>query len=253
MRRGLDGFSCFLPGIVRFSSSTGAVSNLFGGEIARGKHLFPFRTEPLSLSAPMVLGGQPPGRVGRRRSYLRAAPEGRLFFYPLAAGGPPRLESLERAKRPDAAASRPDRGDGAERRRRGAVARSSQSRTGSGSIPYSPSVAKSIIRSAASSSRSLMSMSLPAWEASYGWPRTEPRFAGEIAGETHACDGEEMLLLGPPEMLPARTANSSPSRGSQCQLAVTERRFLRSSCRHHRGCRRIRRDLLRVGHVPGWR
>ena len=36
--------------------------------IARGIHLFPFRTEPLSLSAPMVLGPRGPGRVGRRRS-----------------------------------------------------------------------------------------------------------------------------------------------------------------------------------------
>ena len=35
--------------------------------MARGKHLFPFRTEPLSPSAPMVLGLKGPGRVGRRR------------------------------------------------------------------------------------------------------------------------------------------------------------------------------------------
>jgi hypothetical protein len=35
--------------------------------IARGKHLFPFRTEQLSPAAPMVLGPQGPGRVGRRR------------------------------------------------------------------------------------------------------------------------------------------------------------------------------------------
>ena len=35
--------------------------------IAAGVHLFPFRTEKLSPPAPMVLGGQPPGRVGRRR------------------------------------------------------------------------------------------------------------------------------------------------------------------------------------------
>src|SRR3954465_1601696 len=35
--------------------------------IAAGVHLFPFRTEQLSPPAPMVLGGQPPGRVGRRR------------------------------------------------------------------------------------------------------------------------------------------------------------------------------------------
>ena len=33
--------------------------------IARRIHLFPFRTQQLSFSAPMVLGGQPPGRVGR--------------------------------------------------------------------------------------------------------------------------------------------------------------------------------------------
>src|ERR1700704_6311617 len=39
--------------------------------MARGKHLFPFRTEPLSPSAPMVLGPQGPGRVGRRRFLLR--------------------------------------------------------------------------------------------------------------------------------------------------------------------------------------
>src|SRR3954453_23518309 len=40
--------------------------------IARGIHLFPFRTEQLSPSAPMVLGPQGPGRVGRRRLNLRA-------------------------------------------------------------------------------------------------------------------------------------------------------------------------------------
>ena len=41
--------------------------------IARGKHLFPFRTEPLSPSAPMVLGPQGPGRVGRRRFLLHSS------------------------------------------------------------------------------------------------------------------------------------------------------------------------------------
>src|SRR5947199_10127788 len=34
--------------------------------IAAGVHLFPFRTEKLSPLAPMVLGAQAPGRVGRR-------------------------------------------------------------------------------------------------------------------------------------------------------------------------------------------
>ena len=35
--------------------------------IAKGIHLFPYRTQKLSPSAPMVLGGRPPGRVGRCR------------------------------------------------------------------------------------------------------------------------------------------------------------------------------------------
>ncbi len=44
----------------------------FSAVIAAGVHLFPFRTEKLSPPAPMVLGGQPPGRVGRRRISSRA-------------------------------------------------------------------------------------------------------------------------------------------------------------------------------------
>src|SRR5918992_6052350 len=39
--------------------------------IAVGSHPFPFRTRKLSPPAPMVLGGRPPGRVGRRRSSHR--------------------------------------------------------------------------------------------------------------------------------------------------------------------------------------
>src|SRR5215208_386579 len=112
---------------MRFSSSTEAVSQFFGGEIARGKHLFPFRTEPLSLSAPMVLGGQPPGRVGRRRSYegppSRAAlfrgahPEGRLLLS--ARGGPTsqNWNAREAKRRCDPARLR-DRAGGAARPRR---------------------------------------------------------------------------------------------------------------------------------------
>ena len=46
------------------------VSHHFPVATARGKHLFPFRTEQLSPSAPMVLGSQGPGRVGRRRFLL---------------------------------------------------------------------------------------------------------------------------------------------------------------------------------------
>src|SRR3954464_12563894 len=48
--------------------------------IARGRHLFPFRTEKLSPSAPMVLGLRGPGRVGRRRSFIERAAFGRPVF-----------------------------------------------------------------------------------------------------------------------------------------------------------------------------
>src|SRR5918994_2200222 len=50
----------------------------FSAVIAAGVPLFPFRTEQLSPPAPMVLGGQPPGRVGRRRINERRA--ARPFF-----------------------------------------------------------------------------------------------------------------------------------------------------------------------------
>src|SRR5690349_19409122 len=49
--------------------------------IARGKHLFPFRPEKLSPSAPMVRGSQGPGRVGRRRDKYERPPLGRPFVF----------------------------------------------------------------------------------------------------------------------------------------------------------------------------
>src|SRR5438132_11259604 len=52
-----------------------------------GRHLFPFRTEKLSLPGPMVLGGQPPGRVGRRRFICRKEPRKRLFSFRSSGGG----------------------------------------------------------------------------------------------------------------------------------------------------------------------
>ena len=70
MVRGLDGFFDHVILVWRcavLKDRGGSVSRLFPVALARGKHLFPFRTEQLSLFAPMVLGGQPPGRVGRRR------------------------------------------------------------------------------------------------------------------------------------------------------------------------------------------
>src|SRR3954468_8560163 len=47
--------------------------------IATGIHLFPFRTEKLSPLAPMVLGEQSPGRVGRR-PFFRGPRKGPFFY-----------------------------------------------------------------------------------------------------------------------------------------------------------------------------
>ena len=33
-------------------------------------HLFPFRTQKLSSIAPTILGGRPPGKLGRRRTFF---------------------------------------------------------------------------------------------------------------------------------------------------------------------------------------
>ena len=69
MVRGLDGFFDSLVALCGFEGHReGGRSHQFPVVMARGKHLFPFRTEQLSPSAPMVLGPQGPGRVGRRRS-----------------------------------------------------------------------------------------------------------------------------------------------------------------------------------------
>ena len=37
--------------------------------MAEGNHAYPYRTRPLSLPAPMVLGPKGPGRVGRCQAY----------------------------------------------------------------------------------------------------------------------------------------------------------------------------------------
>ena len=50
----------------------GAEPDKFPVAMARGIHLFPSRTQKLSLFAPMVLGWKRPGRVGRCRIPLRA-------------------------------------------------------------------------------------------------------------------------------------------------------------------------------------
>jgi deazaflavin-dependent oxidoreductase (nitroreductase family) len=86
MVRGLDGFLILLGSLrcahrypvalCSFEGPGRLVSRLFPVALARGKHLFPFRTEQLSPSAPMVLGSQGPGRVGRRRFLVHEPPPG---------------------------------------------------------------------------------------------------------------------------------------------------------------------------------
>src|SRR3954453_7984880 len=66
--------------------SIGSKALTISAVIPAGKHLFPFRTEKLSLPGPMVLGGQPPGRVGRRRLFAEKEPLKRLFFVPDSGG-----------------------------------------------------------------------------------------------------------------------------------------------------------------------
>ena len=52
----------------------GDVGACFPVAIAAESHPFPSRTRKLSPPAPMVLGGLPPGRVGRRRNSRRRGP-----------------------------------------------------------------------------------------------------------------------------------------------------------------------------------
>ena len=77
MGRGLDGYFWWYPfvgGLCSFEGPRRRGLDKFPVVIARGKHLFPFRTEQLSPAAPMVLGSQGPGRVGRRRSLYKEEP-----------------------------------------------------------------------------------------------------------------------------------------------------------------------------------
>ena len=82
MGRGLDGYLISVHWhcvVLRVRGGAGLYR--FAVAMARGKHLFPFRTEQLSPSAPMVLGSQGPGRVGRRRFFNNPpAPAGGFFF-----------------------------------------------------------------------------------------------------------------------------------------------------------------------------
>src|SRR5829696_1014977 len=80
MGRGLDGyFDTRVGGLCSFEGPRrGPGLEQFPVALAWGKHLFPFRTEQLSPTAPMVLGLHGPGRVGRRRFFIHEPPAGRL-------------------------------------------------------------------------------------------------------------------------------------------------------------------------------
>ena len=69
----------------------GASSKPFPVAMTKGSHLFPYRTQKLRPSAPMVLGWTRPGRVGRRRIPLEAILNGLLLFcvHSIIQRGPP--------------------------------------------------------------------------------------------------------------------------------------------------------------------
>ena len=61
--------------------------------MAKGIHLFPYRTQKLSLSAPMVLGWRRPGRVGRCRiPKKKPSHKAELFLCPPGIFLPGRLQ-----------------------------------------------------------------------------------------------------------------------------------------------------------------
>ena len=95
MGRGLDGYFLIpvVGGLCSFEGPRGL--DKFPVALAWGKHLFPFRTEQLSPTAPMVLGLHGPGRVGRRRSFITSRPEGRLVVVNRRPLGASRQWSME--------------------------------------------------------------------------------------------------------------------------------------------------------------
>src|SRR6476659_5074114 len=77
---------CVVLRVRELGGSPSAGLEQFPVALAWGKHLFPFRTEQLSPTAPMVLGLRGPGRVGRRRFFTHEPPSGRLVVVNGAPG-----------------------------------------------------------------------------------------------------------------------------------------------------------------------
>ena len=67
--------------------------------MAKGIHLFPCRTQKLSLSAPMVLGWRRPGRVGRCRIPQRKASDECLGLFLCVSGEILLSDHLRRSQR----------------------------------------------------------------------------------------------------------------------------------------------------------
>src|SRR4029078_5590049 len=90
MGRGLDGFIFGTRSLAGCAVLKARGPDKFPVAIAWGKHLFPFRTEKLSPTAPMVLGPHGPGRVGRRRflACTSRPPGGSFALWVLPLSGP---------------------------------------------------------------------------------------------------------------------------------------------------------------------
>src|SRR3954451_1459540 len=110
MGRGLDGYflmpvvlaCCVVLRVRVLGASPPAGLEHFPVALAWGKHLFPFRTEQLSPTAPMVLGLRGPGRVGRRRFFTSRAALGRLVVVNGAAA-PNQVRSASSSPPPEPA------------------------------------------------------------------------------------------------------------------------------------------------------
>src|SRR4051812_42609140 len=108
MGRGLDGYIFGTRSLAGCAVLKARGPDKFPVAIAWGKHLFPFRTEQLSPTAPMVLGPKGPGRVGRRRFFIRGPARrggsssfwGRHAYARRRRPRPPRRDSARRPMAP---------------------------------------------------------------------------------------------------------------------------------------------------------